>query len=202
MKRTLPLFLALVFAGCQGFEGQMNALKPFEAIAKNGAFGRAKTIVVPTGTHSVSVETGVSSATISLELSGKKEAIVVKVPRNRIPKEQGGFEVLASESGQPFDMLGNLDIDHTRSRRYRDQEACSRTVPREVCGYDSEGRWYCMIDYVTVYGRQEVEYYNLSTRRHLDVRLSNPADTNDVLATLDGHDTTVDKVYTYQGHCY
>lgn len=202
MNRILLLLLAFVFVGCQEFEGQMHVTKSFEAISKRGPFSRAKTVVVPADAYSIKVDADDSSASISLELNGEKEKIRMRIPKNRIPKEQGAFEVLSEESGQPFNVRGNLDTDYSRSQSYRGWESCSRTVPREVCGYDSGGRWYCTIEYVTVYGQQKVEYYNLTTHRQLDMRLSIPGDANEVVAALGGRNATVNKIYTYQGYCH
>lgn len=200
MKRILPLFLAFALFGCEDFAGQMTVTQSFEAISKRGVLSKARSVVVPAGTHNVEIDADNTSATISLRLAGQNEKIRLNIPRNRIPKERGGFEVSASESGQPFNMIGRLDTDYQRTGHFRGWESCSRTIPREVCGYDSNGHWRCWIEYVTVYGQQQVEYYHLITLQHLEVELTNSS--RQTLAAIDGRNSKTNKVYTYQGYCY
>ncbi|MCM2282851.1 MAG: hypothetical protein NDI61_13510 [Bdellovibrionaceae bacterium] len=201
MKRALSLLMmAFVLAGCEDFSGQMNVTAPFAALAKSGRFSQPRSITIPAGAYSVNVDTKLSGdVDLSLKVNGKSETIRVQIPKDRVPKENGVFTVSAAESGQPFDLRGELETTYERSHLYRGWDSCTRTVPQQVCGYDRDGRYYCRVEYVTVWGQQQVEYYLLTTSRALAIELTK-AQTS--LADIEGHNSSTHKVYTYQGYCF
>ena len=124
----------------------------------------------------------------------------VEIPaETTLPARTGSFTVSAIESGQIFDLRGNVDTVHSRSSTQVGWESCQRQVLHATCGYGKKRS--CGHHYITVYGERPVTYhYEIETKNVWLALVS--ADRAQELATFAGSQTHHYKIYEDIGYCH
>ncbi len=206
MKNLLTLLaVAMMTTSCIDLRGDFTAHENLKLIHTT-IFGNEKTKTVPAGAYKAKV-TFSSSEKVKLSFKGAKEVEVkVKLPSSTsFPRDNGRIELLASQSGQRYDMLGFIKTDYSRSRTYRDRETCTYTTYEQRCTTSCDSRGNCRrtCDRVPVSRRgfQHVEYHYEYTDRFLKLEMVKP-NTDAIVATYRGDDRDTRKVYLRQGRCF
>ncbi len=139
---------------------------------------------------------------LEIQVPEQKKPTVVsfKVPKNApLPQENGDFELLAAQSGQPYDVQGFVKTSHIDSEEKWSWESCTYQVRRQECYYDSHGRPYCRWVYYDVHGQRDVRYFVRQSTQNIEFNLLNS--TNAAAGTFNGTERRSERVYTYTGVC-
>ena len=138
------------------------------------------------------------SLLLSLHESPKTKTVVdLKLPGNTlIPPHQGSFMLAARDVGQPYDVAGNIDTTHARSKIFSDWESCSYLIKRWRCYGNS-----CEHIYIPIYGHRPVEYHHEYETKTVVLDLL-AVESKEHLARFDGGATRSSKIYDYAGYCH
>lgn len=206
MKKLLALLaLATLTTGCIDLKGGFTAHEDLKLVHTT-IFGNEKTKTVPTGAYKTTV-TFSSSEKVKLTFKGAKEVEVkVKLPSDTaFPRDNGRIELLASKTGQRYDILGFIKTDYSSSRTYRDRESCQYTVYEQRCTTTCDSQRNCRRTCdrvpVTRRGFQHVEYRYDYTERFLKLEMVKP-NTDAIVGEYRGDDRDSRKVYLHQGRCF
>jgi hypothetical protein len=185
--------------GCKEFEGRIEVSETLTPIVKKGN----KTIAP--GSYDVKVTfPDKKKARIEVKIEGKNNnpQIDLKLPSGKsFPEYDGPITLSSQESGQPYDVNGNLRSDIQRTQTVRDEETCTYYVRERECNTDKNGNRVCKDRDVAHTGDRPVEYYYEELTQYLDLSLERP-NSNVEVAHLGGTYFNRDKIYTYQGPCY
>ena len=199
MKKLFALGLgALLLAACDPITGQMKVSKTFVANYK-GFFGNVSQTQIKAGNYGASLDfESQTKAVLTLRSAqGEEQSMTLAIPEGaQVPRYSGPISLKGTQSGQPFDIKGEIDTDESDTGSTRTTESCSRTETRQICRRD-----HCETETITISGDREVEYHYHSTSTSMSLKLLNPS-SKAVLATFSGTRYSSGKVYDYQGSCY
>lgn len=130
----------------------------------------------------------------------KPTTISFKVPKSTtLPQENGEFELLSVQSGQPYDVKGTVATTHVDSEEKWGWESCTYRVERQECYYDAHGRPYCHWVYYDVHGQRDVRYFIRDTTQVIGFELVNANATS--AGAFNGTERSTERVYNYTGMC-
>lgn len=159
------------------------------------------------------IEPGTYKAELKIKNKDKAELEITKsgrrnnpiLPLNlkgaQIPRENGPFLLSSVISGQPFNLRGDLATTRTESPLRRGRESCQEQVPERVCWRDNFGRVYCETRWRTIYGSQDIEYFDRFTDSRITADLESVQNPK-VVARLSAADSYTERVVTYRSRCY
>lgn len=197
MKNTVMYFLGaaaqLGLSACDSASGQLNVTKPLSAVVDG------KSVTFAAGTYAATIEGSANlfrkELAIDLTVNGGEQKILLKVPSNvSVPKNDGELKLSAAQSGQPFDLDGNVATSTEDGPEQAGVESCTRTETEERC--DQHG---CFPVTITINGQQEVRFFYRDMIRDVSAQLSA---SGSPLAAFTGRRVDTSKEYTYQGLCY
>lgn len=195
MKTLLPLFVgALLFAGCERIEGQLNVTQDVKLKTTKGVL---RTVRV--GTYSADIKANTKKK-ITLRLNNDAdEKYEFNVPNGSIPSN-GSFAYGPEVLGQPVNMKGVVTTVVSDSERRQTTESCQYQEPVQVCYPVPNGGVACSIQYQTRFGTRWIQYFDRTTNR--DVALSISAVNSDTeSATFNGETTWVERVVLNATQC-
>ncbi|MBY0413611.1 MAG: hypothetical protein K2Q18_05580, partial [Bdellovibrionales bacterium] len=185
---------AVLLSGCEKLEGQLNVASD---IKLKSSKGEVRTIRV--GTYSADISANTSKK-ITLRLNNDSdEKYVFNVPDGSLPTN-GTFSYKANTVGQPVDLVGVVATRSTDSGRRSAFEQCQYQTPVQVCFPNPNGSVTCTVQYRTVYGQRQTEYFDRSTTKDLSLVIA-VAGTTTEAAQFQGTASWVERVVTYQGQC-
>ena len=198
-KQTIVLGLlsALMMTACEKeFKGSIVLNSPLQILQKKGA------VVIPAGAFA-----------LELDVEGKKEIeLKIKTPAGKrelklksssdllLPKEAGRVVISGAQTGQAFDIVGEVhfQVDES-SDRFR-IENCSEVITRRVCRVDVAGIETCSRESVSVPGQREIRYHTRTETRLLSAQVVNRAD-GAAIGAIDGTNRASSEVITGRSPC-
>ncbi len=195
MKTLLPLVAAaILFAGCEKIEGQLNVNKDVKIKTTKGVL---RTVRV--GTYSADIKANTKKK-ITLRLNNDSdEKYEFNVPDGSIPSN-GSFAYNSNTVGQPVDLKGTVATVVTDSERRQTTESCQYQEPVQVCYPVPNGGVACSIQYQTRFGTRWIQYYDRKTDKDVSLTIS-AANTNDEAATFQGDVTWVERIVLSSTQC-
>tara|TARA_Y100000296_G_C5148490_1_gene245094 strand:+ start:578 stop:1279 length:702 start_codon:yes stop_codon:yes gene_type:complete len=134
MKSFLPLLGALVcFTGCMDYDGSFRANEKLK-FKHSTVFGNTKTKTLRPGRYNTSFEV-TSGGKLKFTFRGEDTVEVkVDIPDHiELPTQDGSFFYMAEETGQNYDIQGNLNSEYTSSGIHSGVESCSYTTVERQC---------------------------------------------------------------------
>lgn len=138
---------------------------------------------------------------LDITVPGQKNTVVAfKVLKsNPLPQENGTFELLAQDSGQPYDVSGSVATTHVDSQEQWQQEGCTYQTYRTECHYQPNGAPVCYSIPYTVQGWRDVRFFNRDSTQTVDFNLLTA--TKSTPGAFKAVDQSSRRVYTMQGQC-
>jgi hypothetical protein len=195
MKTLLPLLVAAVlFAGCERIEGQLNVSKD---VKLQNTRGNTRTIRV--GTYSADIKANTKKK-ITLRLNNESdEKYEFNIPKGSIPTN-GSFAYKSAVVGQPVDLSGTVATRVTDSGMRQGTESCQYQVPVQTCFPTPNGGMSCSTHMETRFGSRWIQYFDRTTDK--DVALSIAVvNTSEEAAQFTGHATWVERIVTNATSC-
>ena len=158
----------------------------------------------------VSLAKNKKSIHVQIDRKGITTHVTLKVPPGAQVPENGRFELLGKNSGQTFDVAGNVKTTKVQSESiqewegciyYRDEYVCRRRRDRRHPRRDDRRRpprRECRWERVPVEGSRDVEFHYLTTTVRFSSQLSSPGEGT---GTFAGRKVNREKIYTYRGRC-
>jgi hypothetical protein len=207
MKRLIPvLCLSVLAMACDDLEGVISVRSQLVLKTKK------EVIVLSEGSHHGRIDFDQGDNEIEIKVKnpqGKTREAKLRIPPGVvIPNHSGSFALRSSQSGQDFDLTGNIDTDVDQGPSQYSNETCTytdrRPIVREVpvrlpngrVIYKRETYW----EYVTLTGSRDVRYHVTHTTVRGDATFLSPGGV-DVIATFEGSRSWSQTVYEYQGPC-
>lgn len=201
-RALLITSFSLGLVGCKTFHGSLNAHEDLKFKIKK------KDVVVSAGMKDVKINFP-SKKKIILEVSvagnNNNPKIEFAIPKkNQLPAYSGRIELLAAESKQLYDIVGELDSDFEKTPMERERVACSIKVKGEECEVvviDGTRDSVCKEITRTFHGERDREFHYSITHQRLDLQLLSPTDGR-VVADLGGYHRDSQKITDWEGPCY
>jgi hypothetical protein len=166
MKKFLPLLaVSLLLVACDEMKGNLSVKEELTVKAKKtGLFHRGtKEVKIPASSYEAKLNpTSKTSMNLELKVNGKDIKVPFQIPEGtKIPEFEGQIDVLASDSGQPYDLhadvksdVSSYDFDTTETcvagyvpvRRCVTHPAtshCETRPAQEVCNTNHAGERVC-----------------------------------------------------------
>jgi hypothetical protein len=212
MKNFVLLAGALALTACNPIKGQLNVTQAFHAHSDqnpanctpddprpdcSGPVQPADFAIAP-GTYEASFDlSSRSSAVFSIKLDRwNTRNVTLQIPsNNHLPNYSGPISLSHDESGQPFDLRGNVTTQESDGPQQSGWQSCTRTEYQQQCGQQG-----CYTVPVQVPGQQFVRYHLHYTDTKLDVQII-PAGKSAAAATFAGERNVGEQVAEYVGYC-
>ncbi len=227
MKSLLPIFCTLlIFSGCVDYDGSFHATEKLK-FKHSTVFGNTKTKSLKAGRYNTSFEV-TSGKKLKFTFRGDETVEVkIDVPESiELPSSDGSFFFMAEETGQNYDIKGDINTDYSSSGLISGVESCSyQRVERQCRRVCTEQpilvpaprvdrptrptrpvtprvscRNICQPVSVTHYGHQNVRYRINYTKKTLQLSM-NEASADKQVASYRGLDESSSRSYEYRGRC-
>lgn len=212
MKLLSLLFCALALTACNPIKGQLKVTRAFSAHSDDNNNNctpddprpicsepvQPSDFEVAPGTYDASFDlSSRGSATFSIKLDRNvTRNLALTIPsNNHLPGYSGPISLSHDESGQPFDLRGNIDTKESDSAQHSDWESCTRTEYEQQCGPHG-----CTMVPVQVPGQQWVLFHYHYTDTHLSVQVFKPG-VSAAAAGFAGERNLEEKVNDNVGYC-
>lgn len=208
IKKLFIISNLLLLAACDPFEGVISVKQPMTVKSSEKTPGcnpgedpwgcnQIVNVTVPAGDHSAKLDfVSRDQIQLNLKVNGKKKQLNLDLPKKLNVPDNGAWEISAANLGQEFGAQGNSATQVTDSDTYRGWESCTYQRQEVVC--TPQG---CHTEYRTVYGQQQVEYFERRTNQQITVNFVK-ANQSATLAEFNGQRAFAEKIYRYRGQCY
>ena len=207
IKKLFIVSSLLLLAACDPFEGvisvkQQIAVKssektPWCSPDDPGGCDQIVNVTIPAGDHNAKLDfVSRNQIQLTLKINGKKKQLNLDLPKKLNVPDNGPWEITSADLGQDFGALGNSATQVTDSDTYRGWESCTYQRSEVVC--TPQG---CHTEYRTVYGQQQVEYFERRTNQQIAVNFVK-APQSVILAEFKGQRNFAERIYRYKGQCY
>ena len=227
LRYGLIITSCLFLAACDdSVEGTITLQQPITL-----KMGKNPDLVIPMGSQWAKVTAASSKLKLKVKINGKDQEAIFSVPSGKKIKSISDVNLLASESGQPYNIKGQEDTSYQDSSPVRSSESCSFNTSENVCGYETsprtchneqscglqpdgtqachdvpvctggESQYICRNRIVTHSGSQDVEYYMTYATTDRRVDLIDPNSQQNIGA-FTNQSTESTKHYTFQSQCY
>lgn len=195
MKNLMPLlFAAVLFAGCEKIEGQLNVTKDVKIVTTKGV---SRTVRV--GSYSADIKANTKKK-ITLRLNNDSdEKYEFNIPDGSIPSN-GSFSYKSNVVGQPVDLTGSVATQVTNGERRQTNESCQYQEAVQQCFPVPQGGVNCQIVYVTRFGYRWIQYYDRTTVKDVTLSIA-AANTNEESAQFVGHAAWADRIVLSETQC-
>ncbi|MBC7427392.1 MAG: hypothetical protein H7336_02195 [Bacteriovorax sp.] len=195
MKNLMPfIFAAVLLAGCDKIEGQLNVSKDVKLVTTKGV-GRN----VRAGTYDADIKANTKKK-ITLRLNNDgDEKYDFNIPDGSIPSN-GSFTYKSSTVGQPVDLKGTVATSSTDGQRQQTTQSCQYQEPVQQCFPLPQGGVNCQIVWQTRFGMQWIQYYDRTTVKDVTLSIA-AAGATDESAQFIGHATWADRIVLSQSQC-
>ena len=207
MKNLVLFAAALALSACNPIKGQLNVTQPFTALSDQSSCtpdesgqncGGVDRITVAPGSYAASFDLSSRSAAVfSIKLDRwNTRNLTLRIPgNNHLPNYSGPISLSHTESGQPFDLRGDIDTKESDGPQQSGWRSCTRTEYEQRC--DQHG---CYSVPVQVGGQQYVRYHLHYTDSKLNVQLFS-AGSSAAAAGFAGERNVAEQVNEYEGYC-
>jgi hypothetical protein len=190
---ALILAAAFLVTGCRTFEGRMDTKEKL-------TFNERKNNVVEVGQADAKLKID-SKEKVILEVSkagrNNNPKITFKIPKHEeLPTYDGAFELTAAQTGQPYDVKGDVRTSVSRGPERGGTESCRYYDRVERCVRDEQGRERCRWEQVERTGERCIRYYDEQTIQDLVFDLYKP-NTQDNVSQFDGQYSESRRVVTW-----
>lgn len=190
MKKIALVLMAFIFVtGCEDMSGLLKVSEKFSVLVN----GRSK--VIPEGTHNTKLDFERERITATIEVNGRNIQVLILLPNTVSLPENGPFVIKSEQSGQPFDIKGQIQTTITRSDLKTDRETCEYRSQEPVC--DQYG---CTIRDVTKWGWRDIEYFEETTDKQLFFNTLSQSGV--AQSRFDGASKTTTRRMTFEGQCF
>lgn len=195
MKNLMPLlFAAVLFAGCEKIEGQLNVSKDVKLVTTKGVAR-----LVRAGTYDADIKANTKKK-ITLRLNNDSdEKYEFNIPDGSIPTN-GSFSYKSNTVGQPVDLTGTVATQVSNSERRQANESCQYQAAVQQCYPLPQGGMTCQVVYVTRYGYKWIQYYDRTTNKDVTLSIA-AANTSEESAQFLGHAKWVDRIVLSETQC-
>jgi hypothetical protein len=176
----------------------------------DGVLTNSEALTFNVKNKSVSIPAGRWETTV--KIPGKKEVKLVITTQNNqktevsfkvlssapLPQENGTFELLAADSGQPYNVNGSVKTTHVDSETQWQTESCMYQVQRQECYHTPQGNECHWVTY-DVQGFREVEFFMRDTTQVVEFNLMNVDKSTP--GEFSGTDQHSERIYKYQSAC-
>lgn len=205
------LLAAFVLVGCQEIQGRFEATAPLVLKQKK------ETITLPPGEYRAEVSRNRKGSELEFQIRrGKqKHEVKLRLPEaTRLPKEGGSFVLRAADTGQAWDVRGEMSQETAIGDLIHGHEPCTVQVNRGWCDryggrYPRRGDRYDPYDpyydgwgrcSYTYHGFREVDFREVRTTTFVSLEFSD-AQTDLTIGTFNGQRADVVRDYEFIGHC-
>ncbi len=198
-KLSLVVLCAFALTACKDtITGQLHSNETLTFNTKKGPNQ------VPAGKwHAVIEIPNKKEVRLVVPLSDNKKDVMkasFKVPKGTVfPEGSGEFYLNSTQSGQHYDIEGKVQANHVDSQETWKTETCSYQVQRQECYYNGY-QHVCRIVTYTMSGWRDVRFFVRTTTRETNISLFRSNKTVQA-AKFSSVEETVQRVYTYTGHC-
>ena len=195
MKNLLPLlFAAILFAGCEKIEGQLNVTNDVKLRTTKGVVKSVRA-----GTYDADIKANTKKK-ITLRLNNdSEEKYEFNIPDGSIPSN-GSFSYKSNVVGQPVDLTGTVATQITDSERRQATESCQYQEPVQVCYPIPQGGMSCSVRYETRFGYRWIQYYDRTINKDVTLSIA-AANTTEESAQFLGHAKWIDRIILSQTSC-
>lgn len=198
MKTKLIMLAVSAFAltACKTeFTGQIQAREAIRANVKKGQN------YIPAGVSNLKLTIkNRKKAEIEVSVAGKKNnpVIPLNLKGSQLPETSGPIVILGRNSGQPFDIRGNVVTSVERGPLRRGYESCQESVPVRRCY--PHPRMPCDTGWDVVQGEREIEYYDELYNSRLNAQLINSR-TQTNQGEIGATNTWSERRVVYRSYC-
>ena len=205
IKKLFIVSSLLLLAACDPFEGVISVNQQMTVKSSEKTPGcnpgddpwcdQIVNVTIPAGDHNAKLDfVSRNQIQLNLKINGKKKQLNLDLPKKLNVPDNGPWEITSADLGQDFGAAGNTATQVTDSDTYRGWESCTYQRSEVVC--TPQG---CHTEYRTVYGQQQVEYFERRTNQQIAVNFVKQAA---ILAEFKGQRNFAEKIYRYRGQCY
>lgn len=159
---------------------------------------------LPTGDYSTTLRfIGRHDVEMQVKYNREQWNINIHIPSGaNLPSENGTISLTSQQTGQPFDLAGDVQTQKQRGQTVRENESCSYTDYRHECYVTGNPpATVCRDVPYTRWGYRDVEFYNVQVHREVKMNAYAPRSPA-VLGTFTSVSDWTERVYTYQGRCW
>ena len=207
LKKLFIISNLLLLAACDPFEGVLSVKQQMIIQSSEKSPGcspddqwgcnQIVNVTVPVGDHSAKLEfVSRDQIQLNLKINGNKKQLNLDLPKKLNIPDNGAFDVSAKDLGQNFAARGDANTVVVDSQVQRGWDQCTYQRSEVVCGPQG-----CHTEWRTVYGQQQVEYFERRTNQKISVNFINEQTTG-LLSNFSGERNFSEKIYTYRGQCY
>lgn len=207
IKKLFIVSSLLLLAACDPFEGVISVKQQMTVKSSEQTPGcnpddswgcdQIVNVTVPAGDHNAKLDfVSRDQIQLTLKINGKKKQLNLDLPKKLKVPDNGAWEITATDLGQDFGALGNSATQVTDSDTYRGYESCTYQRSEVICGPQG-----CHTEWRTVYGQQQVEYFERRTNQQIAVNFVK-APQSVILAEFKGQRNFAERIYRYKGQCY
>jgi hypothetical protein len=189
--KILCSLLMLAFVGCEDLSGQLNVSQEFAVLVKG------KTKQVPVGNYDTSLDFKRDKIKVKIELASGSIKLDLDVPKGTQLPSNGNFELLSGQTGQPFDVLGDVATKVSESGPQSQYESCQYQTYDTVC--DQNGCHYIP---VTRNGSRYIEFFVRQTDSTMNFDIAEPSQVKKTKAHFVGTSRTSERIITRAGQCF
>ncbi|MCC2677953.1 MAG: hypothetical protein K0R29_529 [Pseudobdellovibrio sp.] len=188
----------MLLTACDPFEGVLSVKQPLTVQHWDGE--NYVQVAVPVGDVSAKVEfASKNQINITAKINGKKQTLKLVTAKKLSVPENGPINIPAADLAQNFSAVGKSETVVTDGGIQQGYESCTYQRRETRCFTDNKGHVICRDYWVTVNGRQFVEYQVRNTSKDIAVDFVRD---NNVLASLTGHKAYSERLIRYQGQCF
>lgn len=197
-KVLIGAFCALAIVACsKTVDGLLTNKEALTFNVKKGAS------TIPAGRWNAQIKiVSKKEVQLAVAIPGQNSAVEAsfKVPKHvKLPQGNGTFELESQDSGQPYDVQGEVSSTHEDSPERWETEPCSYQVQHQVCNHGPNGP-VCWTEIYTVQGWRDSRYFVRDTVQKTELNLLNLNKTN-VAGNFNATDRYSERIYTYQSAC-
>lgn len=199
MKRILLAAAAMMFfTACDPFEGVLSVKEPMTVQHWDGE--NYVQVALPVGDLAAKIEfPSKNQINISTKINGKKKTLKLVTAKKLSLPENGPINIPAADLAQNFSAVGKSETVVTDGGIHQDYQSCTYQRRETRCWTNPKGQVVCQDVWVTVNGRQWVEYQLRNTEKTIAVDF---VKDNNVLASLSGQKAYSERLVRFQGQCF
>lgn len=193
LKKLFIVLNLLLLSACDTFFDGIISVKQQMVLKSN----MMENVTMPMGDHNAKLEF-ISRDQIRLDIiiNGKKKLLNLYLPKKLNLPENGVFEVSSKDLGQDFAASGVSNTVVADSQIQRGWDQCTYQRSEVVCYPQG-----CHTEWRTVYGQQQVEFFDRRTNQKISVNFINEQNAS-LLSNYSGERSFSERIYTYKGMCY
>lgn len=192
LKKLFIVLNLLILSACDPFEGVI--LVKQQMVVKSNMM---EDVIVPVGDYGAQLEfISRDQIRLNLKINGKKKELNLYLPKKLNLPDNGAFTVSSKDLGQNFAAQGKSRTVATDSQVQRGWEQCTYQRSEVVCYPQG-----CYNEWRTVYGQQQVEYFDRISNQKISVNFVNEQNAS-LLSNFSGERNLSERIYTYKGMCY